>query len=102
MNLSFAMTIAVGLTLTSDDIRHLRASQLSILTGINATSFPRWDQGGRISERSLEKIADGLWMTKQDVLSGFELRRHDFSRARAVQNKVDQFISLLQTTQTPA
>ncbi|MGB3493889.1 MAG: hypothetical protein WBA57_14260 [Elainellaceae cyanobacterium] len=93
------MTVTAGLFLTSDDIRYLRASQLSVLTGINATSFPRWDHGGRISERSLERIANGLWMTKQDVLCGFELRRHDVTRARAIQNKVDQFIALLQTTQ---
>lgn len=77
------MTIAVSISLTSDDIRYIRASQLAMLTGINATNFPRWDQGGRISERSLERIASGLWITKHDVLRGFDLRRHDLIQARA-------------------
>lgn len=94
------MTIAVKLNLTSDDIRYIRASQLSVLTGINATNLPRWDQGGRISERSLEKIAKALWMSKQDVLSGLELRRHDAIRVQAVQDKVDQLIAALSTHQT--
>lgn len=96
------MAEAVIISLKSEDIRYIRPSQLSVLTGISATSFPRWDQGGRMSERSLERIAKGLWTNKHEVLMGFELRRNDVLRARAAQEKADQIIALLREMSTPA
>ncbi len=98
------MTIPSHLILTAEDIRHIRNSQLAILTRIHASNFPKWDQGQALSERTLERIAAGLCTTKLEVLKGFELRRGDVTISRAAQSKADQLITFLDLNQeqTPA
>lgn len=98
------MPIPSHLILTAEDIRYIRNSQLAILTRIYASSFPKWDQGKTLSERTLERIASGLCTTKLEVLKGFELRRQDVEIARAAQSKANQLITFLglDQEQTPA
>jgi hypothetical protein len=89
------MKIPSEFLLSVEEIRYIRHSQLALLTGIDASNFPRWDSGKRISERTLERIAQGLHTSKLDVLRGFELRRQDVAIARTAQEKAEQLIMLL-------
>ncbi len=98
------MNIPPDLVLTAEDIRYIRNSQLSLLTRIHASNFPKWDQGQALSEKTLERIAVGLRTTKLEVLQGFELRRQDVAIARLAQAKAEQLITFLDLDQeqTPA
>jgi hypothetical protein len=68
------MNIPPELLLSVEDIRHLKHSQLSLLTGINSSSFAAWNHQRRLSERSLERIAQRLGLSKPELLQGFEGR----------------------------
>jgi len=86
------MQIPENLALTIEDIQHLRYIQLSLLTGIDASNFSAWSNDRRISERSLERIASRLGMSKVDLLKGLELRRQNAAIARAAQSKATRLI----------
>jgi hypothetical protein len=96
------MRIPRKFLLSAEEIRHVRHTQLSQLTGIRANNFPKWDRGRRISEQTLERLALGLHTSKFEVLEGFELRRQDVAIALAAQAKADQLIILLGLDQEPA
>jgi transcriptional regulator with XRE-family HTH domain len=83
------------LYLSVQDIRYMRHSQLSRLTGVDPSSFSAWSHNRRISERNLERIAHRLGMTKAELLQGLDLRRQDVAIARAAQAKADQLIAHL-------
>jgi hypothetical protein len=90
------MDIPNELSLTIEDLRHLRNAQLSLLTGIRPNYFSAWSRHRKISERALEQISKCLGMSKPDVLYGLELRRTDIATAMTVQEKGDRLIEFLQ------
>lgn len=96
------MKIPHQLTLSVEDIRHIRHSQLALITGIDSSNFSAWSNHRKISERSLERIAQKVGMSKADLLQGLELRRQDAALARAAQVKVSQLIEFLHLNQEPA
>lgn len=89
------MTIPIDLTLTIEDIRYLKHSQLAQITGIDASSFSAWSRYRCFSERTLNQIAQCLGMPKTDILQGFDLRRRDMAAARLAQDKAEQLIAFL-------
>lgn len=91
------MNIPSELTLTVEDVRYLRHSQLSLLTGIHPSNFSAWDHKRMISERTLERASRHLRMGKPELLQGFELRRQDAAIARAAQAKANRLIQFLAT-----
>jgi hypothetical protein len=96
------MAIPSKFILSAEEIRYIRHTQFSQLTGIRANNFPRWDRGRRISEQTLERLAVGLRTSKLEVLKGFELRRQDVAIARAAQAKAEQLILFLGLEQETA
>jgi transcriptional regulator with XRE-family HTH domain len=96
---TFFATIPDNFTLSVEDIRYMRHSQLAELTGIDPSNFVAWSHRRRISERSLERIAQRLNISKADLLKGIELRRQDAAIARAAQTKTDQLIAFLRLNQ---
>lgn len=96
------MEIPSDLILTAEDIRYLRHVQLAVLTGIDASNFPAWYQGRRLSERTLERLSQCLSVSKAEILKGFELRRQDATRARTAQTKALQLITYLGLDQETA
>lgn len=93
------MEIHEPIALTVEDIRHLRHTQLSQLTGIDPSNFSAWSRQRRISERNLERMATQLGLSKSDLLTGIELRRQDAAIARIAQAKAKRLIELLGSTQ---
>ncbi|NJO74189.1 MAG: hypothetical protein HC833_10800 [Leptolyngbyaceae cyanobacterium RM1_406_9] len=96
------MEIPDDLTLLAEDIRYLRHTQLSLLTGIDPSNFSAWSNHRRISERSLERVAQMLGMSKLDLLKGLELRRQDAAIARTTQAKANRLIKFLNSNQETA
>jgi hypothetical protein len=96
------MEIPDNLTLLAEDIRYLRHVQLSLLTGIDSSNFSAWSNHRRISERSLERVAQRLRISKLDLLKGLELRRQDAAIARAAQAKATHLIKFLNSNQETA
>jgi len=94
------MDIPPELLLSVEDIRHLRHSQLSLLTDINPSNFSAWNHQRRLSERSLERIAQRLGLGKPELLQGFELRRQDSVIARVAQTKANHLILFLSNQST--
>lgn len=89
------MKIPKDFALTIEDIRYVRHVQLEILTGINASNFSAWSSHRRISERNLERIAEGVGMTKSELIQALELRRQDTAIAKLAQHKAEKLIQLL-------
>ncbi|MBD2019234.1 hypothetical protein H6F43_03435 [Leptolyngbya sp. FACHB-36] len=96
------MDIPRELILSVEDIRHLKHIQLSYLTGFDPSNFAAWNGNRRISERSLERIAQSIGMDKPDLLRALELRRQDAAIARNAQTKADKLISFLASVREPA
>lgn len=86
---------SLNLCLSAEEVRYLRPIQLEHLTGIDAANFHRWDRGKQFSERTLEKLANGLGTTKPEVLRAFELRRADMAIVLKTQAKADEIINYL-------
>lgn len=89
------MTIPINLTLTIEDLRYLKYSQLAQITGIAASSFSAWSRSRCFSERTLDQIAQRLGLGKTDILQGFDLRRQDMAAARLAQDKAERLIAFL-------
>lgn len=89
-------SIPNDLTLTIDDFRYIRHSQLATLTGIDPSYFSAWSHQRTISERNLERIAQKLGISKTEFLSALELRRQDAATARQAQAKANRLIQFLQ------
>lgn len=89
------MNIPSELVLSAEDIRYLRHSQLSLLTGIDSSNFSAWKHKRGISERMLERASEHLGIGKPELLQGFELRRQDAAIARVAQAKANQLIQFL-------
>jgi hypothetical protein len=94
--------IPSDLILAAEDIRYLRHVQLSVLTDIDASNFPAWNQGRKLSERTLERMAQRLSIGKAEILRGFDLRRQDAAIARTAQSKAIQLITYLGLDQETA
>ena len=97
--MSSGFKVPENLTLSAQDIRYLRPCQLAQLTGIAPGYFSAWSTTRGISERSLERLAHQLGLSKADLLRGFDLRREDQAIARAAQKKANQLIALFTSPQ---
>lgn len=96
------MNIPSELILSVDDLRHLKHSQLSQITGIDSSNFSAWNHKRGISERLLKQASKRLGIDTPELLKGFELRRKDAAIARTAQMKANRLIQFLSSQPTSA
>lgn len=96
------MLLSDELTLTVEDIRYLRPTQLAALTNIPARYFSAWSATRSMSETSIKTVSDALGIDREEVLKAFDLRRKDWNSVKAAEAKALKLISHLKPQKEPA